>query len=136
MTASAPQELPVVDVPLVDLDHIKTRTGNWKLTPVLAGLRAGATLPPIWISRDSADSPWQLDDGNHRLCAARQLGHAAIRAIVATGAEQIRLAEQLWRIGAIGVSDAEARSAVRRHRAAITRCGLAHLFPDLMGTTR
>lgn len=129
MTDPTP-ELPVINVPLAELEHIVLRVHRSKLGSVLSAYRAGIVLPPIWLSRPSPTAALELQDGNHRLHGARLLGHATVRAILATGAEQIQLAEQLWSIGAIGVSDAAARSAVRRHREFVARCGLAHLFPD------
>lgn len=133
MTATAPV-LPVVEVALAEIAYITVTVHPFKLGSVLNAHRASVALPPIWLSRSSPTAAWALQDGNHRIHAARMLGHVTIRAVTATGADQIATGEYLWSIGAIGVSDSDARSAVRRHREALARCGLAHLFPDLTET--
>jgi len=65
-------------IPLTELAHLETRLRPGNLERVRSGFVDGTSLPPIWIF----DPPsWQLLDGNHRLAAARELGHDSILAI-------------------------------------------------------
>lgn len=128
-------ELPVLDVPLAELAHIETVVGRGKLVDVLRGLRSGVELPPIWLSREHAGSPWRLEDGNHRLHAARVLGRPTIRAVVAVGPDQIALGERRWLEGTIGLNETDSRfyaQQLERQRAALERCGLAHLYEEIL----
>jgi hypothetical protein len=96
--------LTIVQVPLSELAHIVTRTHATKLRPVTTGFAKGRTLPPIWLSKATSTSPFSLEDGNHRLTAARQLGLATIDAIVAAGPEEQARANDLWEAGWIGMA--------------------------------
>ncbi len=70
---------PVTPTPIADLREFnpKKRTEAGKVAEIKADMEAGKPLPPV-IAHREADGSLVIDDGSHRIAAAKELGYESV----------------------------------------------------------